>query len=66
VSKGAFDPTLVCDLLGIDVPIVQAGLGPLTSVRLSAAVTNAGALGSLGAAARPVHQLELEWRQMRN
>ncbi|HEX8760112.1 MAG TPA: nitronate monooxygenase [Pseudonocardiaceae bacterium] len=57
--------TPVCDLLGIDVPIVQAAFGPLTSVQLSAAVSNARALGSLGAAARPLHQLEPEWRRMR-
>jgi enoyl-[acyl-carrier protein] reductase II len=45
--------TRVCDLLGIEVPIVQAGMGPFTSAELVAAVSNAGGLGSLGAASRP-------------
>ena len=44
--------TSVCDLLGIDIPIIQAGMGPFTSAELAAAVSNAGGLGSLGATAR--------------
>jgi enoyl-[acyl-carrier protein] reductase II len=44
--------TSICDLLGIDVPIIQAGMGPFTSAELAAAVSNAGGLGSLGATAR--------------
>ena len=44
--------TSVCDLLGIDTPIIQAGMGPFTSAELAAAVSNAGGLGSLGATAR--------------
>ncbi len=44
--------TPICDLLGIEFPIVQAGMGPFTSAELVAAVSNAGALGSLGAGAR--------------
>lgn len=46
--------TPVCELLGIRVPIVQAGMGSFTSAELVAAVTNAGGLGSLGAANRPL------------
>jgi nitronate monooxygenase len=34
---------------GMDVPIVQAGFGASTSVRLAAAVSNAGGMGALGA-----------------
>ncbi|MBI5283824.1 MAG: nitronate monooxygenase [Chloroflexi bacterium] len=49
--------TPVCDLLGIDAPIIQAGMSTYTSAELVAAVTNAGALGSLGAANRPVDDL---------
>lgn len=49
--------TQLCDLLDIKVPIVQAGMGPFTSAELVAAVTNAGALGSLGSANRPVDDL---------
>ncbi len=49
--------TPICDLLGIDFPIIQAGMGPFTSAELVAAVSNAGALGSLGAGARPIKNL---------
>ena len=42
--------TKLCDLLGIDHPIIQAGMGSFTSPELVAAVSNAGALGSIGAA----------------
>src|SRR5439155_12398915 len=46
--------TLICELLDIPVPVVQAGMGSYTSAELVAAVTNAGGLGSLGAANRPL------------
>ena len=45
--------TPICDLLDIKIPIIQAGMGSFTSAELVAAVTNAGGLGSLGAANRP-------------
>ena len=41
--------TPVCDLLGIDVPLVQAPIGRASCPELAAAVSNAGALGMLGA-----------------
>ena len=40
--------TALIDLLGLDVPIVQASLGPWTSVELTVAACEAGALGSIG------------------
>ena len=40
--------TPVCDRLGIEVPIICAPFGPWEQVELSAAVSNAGGLGSLG------------------
>lgn len=39
--------TALCDTLGIDIPIIQAPLGPLAGPRLAAAVCNAGGLGTL-------------------
>ena len=43
--------TEICELLGIDYPIIQAGMaGGATTVELVAAVSEAGGLGSLGAA----------------
>jgi enoyl-[acyl-carrier protein] reductase II len=50
--------TSICDLLGIDVPIIQAGMGTFTSADLVAAVSNAGALGSLGAGTRSMESLK--------
>ena len=40
--------TKFCDLVGIEVPVVQAGMSIYTSAELAAAVSNAGGLGSLG------------------
>lgn len=39
--------TSLCDLVGIDLPIVQAPIGSATCPELVAAVSNAGALGML-------------------
>ncbi|MEM7426431.1 MAG: nitronate monooxygenase [Pseudomonadota bacterium] len=42
--------TALMDLLGIDVPIIQAPMAGSTTPELAAAVSNAGGLGSLGCA----------------
>ncbi|MBA7597965.1 NADH:quinone reductase [subsurface metagenome] len=39
--------TRVCDLLGIDYPIIQGGMAWVANAELAAAVSNAGALGIL-------------------
>jgi nitronate monooxygenase/enoyl-[acyl-carrier protein] reductase II len=57
--------TRVCDVLGIDVPVVQAGMATFTSAELVAAVSNAGGLGILGALLRPADQLQAEIRRIR-
>jgi nitronate monooxygenase/enoyl-[acyl-carrier protein] reductase II len=49
--------TPICDLLGIEWPIIQAGMGPFTSAELVAEVSNAGALGSLSAGGRTAQSL---------
>jgi enoyl-[acyl-carrier protein] reductase II len=49
--------TRLCDILGIEHPIIQASLGPWSSAELVAAASNAGALGSFGAVLRSVHDL---------
>ncbi|HEX2281391.1 MAG TPA: nitronate monooxygenase [Thermomicrobiales bacterium] len=41
--------TPLCDLLGIEHPIMQAAIWPATAPELVSAVSNAGALGSIGA-----------------
>jgi len=40
-----FKKTDVCELLGIEYPIVQAPMGPFITTKLCAAVSNAGGLG---------------------
>jgi NAD(P)H-dependent flavin oxidoreductase YrpB (nitropropane dioxygenase family) len=50
--------TPLCDLLGIEFPIIQAGMGMGSSAELAVAVSNAGGLGSLGAWRRPPEDLE--------
>jgi nitronate monooxygenase/enoyl-[acyl-carrier protein] reductase II len=56
----------LCDLIGIDVPIIQAGMSIFTSPALAAAVSNAGALGSIGAWNRPADQLRRELVELRD
>jgi enoyl-[acyl-carrier protein] reductase II len=58
--------TNVCDLLGIDTPIIQAGMGPFTCAELAAAVSNAGGLGSLGATARSAAGFRSELERTRD
>src|SRR5919198_5058642 len=45
--------TRICEMLGIEFPIVQAGMSIFTSAELVCAVSNAGGLGSLGCWRRP-------------
>ena len=42
--------TRACEVLGVDVPVVQGSFGPWTSAELSAAVSAAGGPGSVGTA----------------
>jgi enoyl-[acyl-carrier protein] reductase II len=57
--------TPVCELLGIEVPIIGAPFGPWDQVELAAAISNAGALGSVGTALRTVPELEAQWERLR-
>jgi nitronate monooxygenase/enoyl-[acyl-carrier protein] reductase II len=50
--------TALCDLLDIEHPIIQAGMGTSTSAQLAAAVSNAGALGSIGNLLRSASDLK--------
>lgn len=56
----------LCALVGIEFPIIQAGMSIFTSPRLAAAVSDAGALGSLGAWNRPTDQLRRELAELRD
>src|SRR5688572_26212457 len=45
--------TSLCDLFGIDVPIVQSGMGGVAGPELAAAVSRAGGLGIIAATMEP-------------
>jgi nitronate monooxygenase/enoyl-[acyl-carrier protein] reductase II len=47
----------MCDLIGIEYPVVQAAVAPFTSAELVAAVSNAGGLGSFATALRPLEDV---------
>ncbi len=49
--------TRLCDLLGMNVPIVQTGMGWVATPELVAAVSDAGAFGFLAAATIPPEQV---------
>jgi NAD(P)H-dependent flavin oxidoreductase YrpB (nitropropane dioxygenase family) len=46
--------TPLCDLFGIEVPIILAPMGSCTSAELAAAVSNAGGLGGIGSLSEPL------------
>jgi NAD(P)H-dependent flavin oxidoreductase YrpB (nitropropane dioxygenase family) len=59
--------TRLCDVLGIDVPIIHAPMGPdLTGPESAAAVSNAGGLGILQAQMAPPPELRREIRRLRD
>ena len=57
--------TRLCELLGIEFPIIQAGMSIFTSAELVCAVSNAGGLGSLGCWRRPAKDLEQQLSAIR-
>jgi NAD(P)H-dependent flavin oxidoreductase YrpB (nitropropane dioxygenase family) len=52
--------TPLCDLLGIEYPILSVGMGMGARAELAAAVSNAGGFGVIGASGVPPHLLGLE------
>jgi NAD(P)H-dependent flavin oxidoreductase YrpB (nitropropane dioxygenase family) len=57
--------TRVCELFGIDQPVVLGGMAGATGPDLVAAVSNAGGLGILGCAALPPGEVEAQARAIR-
>jgi enoyl-[acyl-carrier protein] reductase II len=57
--------TPICDLFGIEHPILLAGMGGVSMAPLVAAVSNAGGLGVMGAAALSPDDLRTEIRKTR-
>jgi enoyl-[acyl-carrier protein] reductase II len=50
--------TPLCDLFGIDVPIILAPMGSCTSAELAAAVSNQGGLGGIGSLFRTTEAIK--------
>ena len=57
--------TPLCDLLGIDAPVIGAPFGPWDQVDLAAAVSEAGGLGCVGSVMRSVDELRRQWARLR-
>ena len=58
--------TPVCDLLGIDHPILLAGMGGVSYAAVCAAVSNGGGYGCLGMAGRSPREIREEMRAVRS
>ena len=56
--------TALCEVLGIDTPLILAPFGPWDQVVLAAAVSNAGGLGAVGTAVRSVAEMRAQWAQL--
>jgi nitronate monooxygenase len=57
--------TTLCDLLGIEYPILQAGMGGVAGAALAGAVSGAGGLGILGCAFLPPDEVRQRIREVR-
>lgn len=57
--------TAVCDLLGIDYPIVQGGMAWVATAELASAVSNAGGFGIIGAGNAPGDWVRSQIRRTR-
>ena len=57
--------TAICDLLEIELPILQAGMGFIARAELAAAVSAAGGLGTIGAATLTPDELRADIHEVR-
>jgi NAD(P)H-dependent flavin oxidoreductase YrpB (nitropropane dioxygenase family) len=57
--------TPLCDRLGIELPIISAGMGPIAGPELVAAVSNAGGLGVLGCTSMSADEVRTVIRRTR-
>ncbi len=58
--------TPLCDLLGVEHPILLAGMGGVSYAHLAAAVSNAGGYGVLGMAGTSPDFIRLQMAQVRD
>lgn len=57
--------TILCDLLGIEHPIIQGGMAWVSTAELVAAVSEAGGLGILGIGSAPPDYVRVQVRETR-
>jgi NAD(P)H-dependent flavin oxidoreductase YrpB (nitropropane dioxygenase family) len=57
--------TPICDLFGVEYPIVQTGMGWVSGARLTSATSSAGGLGILAAATMTRDELETAIREVK-
>jgi NAD(P)H-dependent flavin oxidoreductase YrpB (nitropropane dioxygenase family) len=58
--------TPICDLFGIDYPIIQTGMGWVSGAKLTSATSAAGGLGILAAATMTFEELEQAIQQVKD
>ena len=58
--------TPLCDLFGIEVPVILAPMGTCTSAELAAAVSNAGGLGGIGTLFRSTSSIKRDIDMVRS
>ena len=58
--------TSICDLLGIELPIIQAPIASATCPELAAAVSNSGGLGMLSVTWRQPDEIRAVIRETRS
>ncbi|MGZ4199082.1 MAG: NAD(P)H-dependent flavin oxidoreductase [Thermoleophilia bacterium] len=59
-------PSRVADLLGIDIPIIQAPMGYIARAQLASAVSNAGGMGIIETSSGRLEEVKLEIKKMRD
>ena len=57
--------TEICDLFGIEYPVIQGGMAWVSTAPLVAAVSNAGGLGIIGCGGMEPDMLEVQIRETR-
>ena len=55
----------ICDLLGIEYPIIQGGMAWVAEYHLAAAVSEAGGLGLIGSANAPAEWVREQIHKVR-
>ena len=58
--------TEICEMLGIEYPIIQGGMAWVATAELAAAVSNAGGLGIIGAGNAPASFVRSDIRKVKN